>query len=146
MGHDMMGRNIYNIMSNRGMTSDISNMMGQQMNANMMGCDITMGRNMMGQDRNSQMMGHQDMTPNMMYSNMMGQDTTSNQMSSNIMSSRGMSSDMLNSRSNNGLMGQRMMQRMEIERVPETYTSTRLCSAQRNIDPDSIWGFRKIGL
>jgi len=125
MGRNMMGRNIYNIMSNRGMTSDMSNMMGQQMNRNMMGRDITMGRNMMGQDRNSQMMGRQDMTPNMMYSNMMGQDMTNNQMSSNMISSRGMSPDMMNSRSSNGLMGQRMMQKMEIERVPETYTSTR---------------------
>merc|ERR1719295_2363611 len=120
-----MGRNIYNIMSNRGMTSDMSNMMSQQMNANMMGRDITMGRNMMGQDRNSQMLGRQDMTPKMMYSNMMGQDMTSNQMSSNMMSSRGMSSNMMNSRSNNELIGQHMMQRMDIERVPETYTSTR---------------------
>merc|ERR1719391_448483 len=124
MGRNMMGRNIYNIMSNRGMTSDMSNMMGKQMNRNMMGRDITMDRNMMGQDMNSQMMGRQDMTPNMMYSNMMGQDMTSNQMSSNMISSRGMSSDMMNSHSNNGLMGQRMMQKMEIERVPETYTST----------------------
>merc|ERR1719244_1350316 len=33
MGRNMMGRNIYNIMSNRGMTSDFSNMMGQQMNS-----------------------------------------------------------------------------------------------------------------
>merc|ERR1711974_564619 len=77
MGHEMMGRNIYNIMSNRGMTSDVSNMSGQQMNSNMMGQDMTMmSRNMMAQDRNSQMMGRnmlgqQDMTPNMMYSNMM---------------------------------------------------------------------------
>merc|ERR1719391_1169800 len=59
MGRNMMGRNIYNIMSNRGMTSDMSNMMSKQMNPNMMGRDITMGRNMMGQDRNSQMMGRQ---------------------------------------------------------------------------------------
>merc|ERR1719411_2345675 len=112
------------------MTSDFSNMMGQQMNSNMMGRDITMNmmsRNMMGQDRNSQMMGRnmlgqQEMTPNTMYSNMMGQDRMD--MSSIRMNSRGMSSD-LNAHSNNGLMGQRMMQKMEIERVPETYTSTR---------------------
>merc|ERR1719295_471194 len=56
MGQNMMGRNIYNIMSNRGMTSDMSNMMGQQMESSMM------GRNMMGR---------QNMTPNMMYSNIM---------------------------------------------------------------------------
>merc|ERR1712055_1058230 len=130
MGHDMMGRNIYNIMSNRGMTSDVSNMIGQQMNSNMMGQDMTMmSRNMMAQDRNSQMMGRnmlgqQDMTPNMMYSNMMGQDMMdmpNNRMSS-MMNSREMSSDSL---VNNGLMGQRMMQKMEIKHVPETYTSTR---------------------
>jgi len=128
MGRNMMGRNIYNVMSNRG--SDM--LMGQQMNSNMMGRDMNMdvmgrnmmgrdmtmdvmGRNMMGQDRSSQMMGrnmmaHQDMTPNMMYSNMMGQDMIRNQMSSDLMNS------------NNG---QRMTQRMEIESVPETYTSTR---------------------
>merc|ERR1712055_329867 len=128
MGRNMMGRNIYNVMSNRG--SDMS--MGQQMNSNMMGRDMNMdvvgrnmmgrdmtmdvmGRNMMGQDRSSQMMGrnmmgHQDMTPNMMYNNMMGQDMIRNQMSSDLMNS------------NNG---QRMIQSMEIESVPETYTSTR---------------------
>merc|ERR1711962_721708 len=124
MGRNMMGRNIYNIMSNRGMTSDMSNMMGQQMDSNMMGRDMTMdvmGRNMMGQDRSSQMMrrnmmGHQNMTPNMMYSNIMGQDMMD-------MANSQMSSKMMNS--NNGLMGQRMMQQMEMERVPETYTSTR---------------------
>merc|ERR1712111_48270 len=112
MGRNMMGRNIYNIMTNRGMTSDVSNMMG---------------RNMMGQDKNSQltgrnMLGHQDMTPNTMYSNMMGQD----RMSSNMINSRGISSNMMNTHSNNGLMGQPMMQKMEIEHVPETYTSSRL--------------------
>merc|ERR1712121_614475 len=135
MGQNMMGRNIYNIMSNRGMTSDVSNMMGQQMNSNMMGRDMTMNmmsHNMMGQDRNSQMMGrdmlgHQDMTRNTMYSNMIGQDRMDKlNLSNNMMNSRGMSSDMMNSYSNNGLMGQRMMQKMEIERVPETYTSSRL--------------------
>merc|ERR1719283_802047 len=117
MGRNMMGRNIYNVMSNRG--SDMSGMlMDQQMNSNMMGRDMTMdvmGRNMMGQDRSSQimgsnMMGRQDMTPNMIYNNKMGQDMIRNQMSS----------DLINS--NNG---QRMVQRMEMQRVPETYTSTR---------------------
>jgi len=123
MRQNMMGRNIYNIMSNRGMTADMSNMMGQHMESNMMGQGKTldvMGRNLMGQDRTSQMMsrnlmGQQNMTPNMMYSNMMGQDMlgmTNNQMSSNMMDS------------NNRLMGQRMMQQME--RIPETYTSTRM--------------------
>merc|ERR1712029_481411 len=112
----MMGRNIYNIMTNRGMTSDVSNRMGQQMSSNMM-----------SQDKNSQltgrnMLGHQDMTPNTMYSNMMGQD----RMSSNMINSRGISSNMMNTHSNNGLMGQPMMQKMEIEHVPETYTSSRL--------------------
>jgi len=127
MGSNMMGRNIYNIMSNRGMTSDMSRMMGQQMDSKMMGMmgrDMAMnmmGNNMMGQDRTSQMMrrnmmSHQDMTPNMMYSNMMGQDMMAN--------TNQISSNMINS--NDGLMGQHMMQRMEMERVPETYTSTRL--------------------
>jgi len=121
---DSMGRNIYSIMSNRGKNSDMSNMMnnnmiGKQMNSNMMGLDMTMGRNMMiGQDRNSKVMGrnmlsHQDIIPNMMYS-MMSQDRHNNQMSSNMM----------NLRSNDGLMGQRMMQQMEMEHTPETFTST----------------------
>merc|ERR1712029_1170312 len=134
MGRNMMGRNIYNVMSNRGMTSDISNMMGQQMNPNMVGRDMsmnTMSRNMMGQDRSSQMMGrntlgHQDMTPNTVYSNMMGQDMmdmSNNKVSSNMINSRGMSS---NSHINNGLAGQLMMQKMETKRVPETFTSSRL--------------------
>merc|ERR1719348_1973361 len=121
MGHKMMGRNIYNIMSNRGLTSGVSNMMDQQMNTNVMGQDMTMNvmsRNM-GLDRNSQMMGrhmlgNQKMTPNMMYINMM--DLSNNGMSSNMMNNREMTSDSL---VNNGLMGQRMMQKMEIERVPE---------------------------
>merc|ERR1711974_298265 len=135
MGHNMMGRNIYRVMSDKGMTSDVSNMMGQQMNTNMMGRDMTMNmmsRNTMGQDRTSQMMGRgmlgqQDITRNTMYSNMIGQDRMDKlDMSNNIMNSRGMSSDTMNSYSNNGLMGQRMMQKMEIERVPETYTSSRL--------------------
>merc|ERR1712110_1340878 len=134
MGRNMMGRNIYNIMSNRGTTADFSNMIGQQMKPSIMSHDMTMmSRNMMGQDRNSEMMGrnmlgHQEMTPNTMYSNMMGQDMmerSNNKMSSNMINSRGMSSGQVNAHSNNGLMGQRMMQRMEIERVPETYTSTR---------------------
>merc|ERR1712029_329249 len=122
----MMGRNI---MGQQDMTPNTmySNVMGQDM------MDMTnnrMSSNMMGQERNSQimarnMLGRQDMTPNTMYSNMMGQDMmdmTNNRMSSNMMNSRGMSSDSL---IDNGLMGQRIMQRMEIERVPETYTSTR---------------------
>jgi len=118
MGRQMMGRNIYNIMSNRGMPSDMSGMMGQQnMNVNMM------GRNMIGHDRPSQMMRpnmlvHQDMTPNMMYSNLRGQDMMD-------MANNQMASSMMRSNSNNGVMGQSMMQQMEMERTPETYTSTR---------------------
>jgi len=121
MGRNMMDRNIYSIMSNRGMTSDMSNMMGQQMDSNMMGQDMTMdviSRNMI--DRNN-MIARQEMTPNMMYSNMIGQDMTNTQMASNMMNSHGR----MDSRSDNGLMGQSMMQKMEIERVPETYMSTR---------------------
>jgi len=121
MGRNMMDRNIYSIMSNRGMTSDMSNMMGQQMDSNMMGQDMTMDvirRNMI--DRNN-MIAHQEITPNMMYSNMIGQDMTNTQMASNMMNSHGR----MDSRSDNGLMGQSMMQKMEIERVPETYMSTR---------------------
>merc|ERR1719381_145594 len=133
MGRNMMGRNVYSIMSNRGMASDMSNTLRQQMDSNTMVQDMTMdvmGRNRIDQARNTQMMGgnsmmgRQDMTPNMMYNNIMGQgmmDMTNSQMSSNMVSGRGM----MDSRSNNGLMGQRMMQKMEIERVPETYMSTR---------------------
>merc|ERR1719402_84732 len=111
MGRNMMGPNVYNLMSNRGMTSDVSNVMGQD--SQMLGRKI---------------LGHQDMTPNTMYSNMIGQDMmdkTNNRMSSNMINSHGMTSDMMNAHSNNGLMGQRMMQKMEIEHVPEIYTSTR---------------------
>merc|ERR550517_1203596 len=118
MGRNMMGRNIYNIMSNNGMPSDMSSMMGKQdMTVNLM------GRNMIGQDRLSQMtrpnmMGHQDMTPNIMYSNMRGQDMMD-------MANNQMTSSMMRSNSNNGVMGQGMMQQMEMEGTPETYTSTR---------------------
>merc|ERR1712133_214605 len=69
MGHNMidqdnMGRNMYNIMSNNGMPSDMSGMMGKQDSSMMGQQDMTvsvMGRNMIGQDRLSQMM-----RPNMM--------------------------------------------------------------------------------
>merc|ERR550517_1292646 len=117
-GRNMMGRNIYNIMSNSGMTSDMSGMMGQQdMTVNMM------GHNIMGQDRPSQMtranmLSHQDMTPNMMYSNLRGQDMMD-------MANNQMTSSMIRSNSNNGVMAQPMMQQMEMERTPATYTSTR---------------------
>merc|ERR1711951_326853 len=37
MRQNMMGRNIYNIMSNRGMTADMSNMTNSQMSSIMMG-------------------------------------------------------------------------------------------------------------
>merc|ERR1719391_411750 len=109
--------------------------MGQQVDSEMMGMmGRDMAMNMMGQDRTSQMIGHnmmshQDMTPNMMYSDMMGQDmmdvSNRNQIFANMKGNSGMSSNMMNSRSNKGLMGQRMMQKMEIDHVPETYTSTR---------------------
>merc|ERR550517_1554196 len=128
MGHNMMGRNIYNIMSNGGMTSDMSGMMGEQMmDSNMMGQQDTtvnvMGHNIMGQDRPSQMtrpnmLSHQDMTPNMMYSNMRGQDMMD-------MANNQMTSSMIRSNSNNGVMAQPMMQQMEMEHTPATYTSTR---------------------
>merc|ERR1719167_907900 len=113
-GGNMIGRNIYRTMSNRGMTSDVSKLMGRQMDSIMMGRDRTSqmtGRNMM--------MHQQDMTPNRMYGNMM--EMSNDKMSSNMMSGRAMSSNMMNS--NNRLVGQRMMQKMEIERVPDTYTS-----------------------
>jgi len=121
MRGNMMGPNIYNLLSNRGMTSDMPNIMShnmmgkQQMHSNMMGQEMTSNA------MNPNMLGQQEMTPNMMYRNMM--DLSNNQMSSNMLNSRGMSSDMVNS--NTGLMGQRMMQKMEIEHIPETYTSTR---------------------
>merc|ERR1712108_125811 len=101
-------------------TPDMSNIMSrnlmgkQQMHSNMMGQEMT--SNMMNRD----MIG-QEMTSNMMYRNMLG--LSNNQMSSNMLSSLGMFSDMVNS--DTGLMGQRMMQKMEIEHIPETYTSTR---------------------
>merc|ERR1712113_386505 len=71
LGRNMMGQDINNIMSNRGMTSGMSNMMGHGRTMEVM------GHNLMGQDRTSQIMsgnimGHQDMTPNLMYINRMG--------------------------------------------------------------------------
>merc|ERR1719167_739202 len=110
---NMMGRNIYNVMSNRGVNHANMmnhNMLGQHMNSQMM------ERNMMGQDMTSEMMGrnmmaHQNMNPNMMYRNTIGRNM-----------------EMSNSRQpivNNGLIGQRMMQKMAFERVPGTFTSTR---------------------
>merc|ERR550517_720542 len=111
MGRNMMrqgntrqnikGRNIYSNMSNRGMTADMSNVMGQGKTLDVM------GRNMMGQDRTSQMIRHkmigqQNMTPNMMYNNMMDQGML-------VMTNKQLSS-------NNRLKGQRMMQQME--RIP----------------------------
>merc|ERR1719347_661717 len=63
MGRNMMDRNIY-ATSNRGMKSDMSNMIGQQMDSNAMGVDMTM--NVMGRN----MMGRQGISPNMM-NNMM---------------------------------------------------------------------------
>merc|ERR1711917_166503 len=107
---NMMGRNVYSIMSNRGMASDMSNTLRQQMDSNTMGQDMTMdvmGRNRIDQARNSQMMGgnimmgRQDMTPDMMYNNIMGQgmmDMTNSQTSFNTMRGRGM----MDSRSDNG--------------------------------------------
>merc|ERR1719419_763232 len=106
----MMGQQMGSNMMGSDMTS---NMMGQQMGYNMMGSDMTvdvMGRNMMGQDRTYQMKGR----------NMM--DMSNDQLSSNSMNGLVMKSNM---NSNNRLMGQHMMQKMEIEHVPETYTSTR---------------------
>jgi len=113
LGRNMMGQDINNIMSNRGMTSGMSNMMGHGRTMEVM------GHNLMGQDRTSQMMsgnimGHQDMTPNLMYINRMGHNLINNQMSSKAMNT------------NNGLVRQRMMQQMEMRQVPETYTSSRL--------------------
>merc|ERR1719391_1967670 len=49
MRQNMMGRNIYNIMSNRGMTADMSNIMDQHMESNMMR-QGNMRQNMMGRN------------------------------------------------------------------------------------------------
>merc|ERR1719456_1945770 len=96
MHQDTMGRNIYNIMSNRGMTSDVSNMMDRDMTTNIR------SHSMIGQDRHPQMMGrkmlgHQDLTPNMIYSNMMGQDMID--MSNNIILSNMMNGHKMTSKS-----------------------------------------------
>merc|ERR1719391_588853 len=113
LGRNMMGQDINNIMSNRGMTSGMSNMMGHGRTMEVM------GHNLMGQDMTSQMMsgdimGHQDMTHNLVYNSRMGHNLINNQMSSKAMNT------------NNGLVGQRMMQQMEMRHVPETHTSSRL--------------------
>jgi len=124
MGRNMMkgntiGRNIYNIMSNRGMTLDASNMIAgnlmgtQQTNAKIMNQDLS------SSIMNHNMLGQREMIPNMMYRNMMEQ--ANNRMSAN-MNSHGLSFNMMNS--NNGRMGQSMMQKMKIEHIPEAHTST----------------------
>merc|ERR1712212_244815 len=114
MGRNMMkgntiGRNIYNIMSNRGMTLDASNMIAgdlmgtQQTNAKIMDQDLS------SSIMNHNMLGQREMIPNMMYRNMMEQ--ANDRMSAN-MNSHGLSFNMMNS--NNGRMGQSMMQKMKI--------------------------------
>merc|ERR1712066_409574 len=124
MGHDMMkgnmmGPNVYNIMSNRGMTVDAINMMtGKLMGKQQMNSKIT-DQDLSSNIMNLNMLGQREMVPKMMYRSMM--DQANNRMSAN-MNGRGMSSTMMNS--NNGLMGQRMMQKMKIERIPEAHTST----------------------
>merc|ERR1712168_1392045 len=107
MRRNMMGRNIYNIMSNRG--SDM--LMGQQMKSNMMGRDMdVMGRNMMGRD----------MTMDVMESNMMDQDRSSQMMGRSMMGHQDMIRNQMSSDLMNSNNGQHMLQRMEIESVPET--------------------------
>jgi len=132
MGLNMMGGKIYKIMSNRGMNSDLSNLMDlkpkimrQDMNMNIMGGKIN-GQDMTSQMMAGNMLGQQRMTPNMMYSNMMGQDMSNNQMTSIMMNSHALPTYMLNSHSSNGLTGQHMMQKMDLEQAPETFISTRL--------------------
>merc|ERR1712223_1158480 len=106
-------------------------MMGQDnIGQRMMGQDNMGQQRMMGQDNLGQNMMGRDMTMDVMGRNMMGQDRSSQMMSRNMMGHHMMdmansqkSSEMMNS--NNGRMGQRMMQQMQMERVPETYTSTR---------------------
>merc|ERR1712066_829814 len=115
MGHDMMkanmmGPNIYNIMSNRGMTVDAINMMtGKLMGKQQMNSKIT-DQDLSSNIMNLNMLGQREMVPKMMYRSMM--DQANNRMSATMMNS------------NNGLMGQRMMQKMKIERIPEAHTST----------------------
>merc|ERR1711962_826090 len=92
MGRNMMSRKVYNIMSNKGMTPDMSNMMGQQMNSDIM------GRDMMGQKS----LDHQMMGQNSMGRNMMGRNVY------NIMSNRGMTSNMMGQQMGSNMMGSDM--------------------------------------
>merc|ERR1712244_87505 len=147
------GRDMYRM--DRDMSSMNRMGMDQQMYSNMMDRDMMgrnmMGRNMMDRnvmDRN--MMDHNMMGRNMMRNGMMGRRNMYNinqdsgimrqQMSSNMMGDRDMSSnnmmrqgsDMMgrmNAYTNQGgLLGRQqqvMSQKMEMERIPETFTSTR---------------------
>jgi len=132
MDRDMMGRNMDRNMMDR-------NMMGRNMDRNMMDRDM-MSRNMM--DRNMMrngMMGRRNIyninqdsgvMRQQMSSNMLGRDMSSNMMyNNNMMGDMNMGSDMMtrmNAYTTEGMMGQQLMsQKMEMERIPETYTSTR---------------------
>merc|ERR1712200_190047 len=108
----MGGRNMY---MNNDMSSQMVNMMSQDMYSNMM------NGNMMGQDMmNHNMMG-QDMTINMISRDMMNNQMMGQDMLQTNMMNQGM--NRMNSYANNELMGQNrnmMSQRMEIEQIPST--------------------------
>merc|ERR1719320_1912757 len=108
MDHNMMGRNMDRNMMDRNMMR--KGMMGRRNIYN-----INQDSGLMRQQMSSNMLGR-DMSSNMMYNN-------------NMMGDMNMGSDMMtkmNAYTTEGLMGQqRMSQKMEMERIPETYTSTR---------------------
>merc|ERR1712241_1128850 len=141
------GRDMYRM--DRDMSSMNRMGMDQQMYSNMMDRDM-MGRNMMDRD----MMGRNMMDRNMMRNGMMGRRNMYNinqdsgimrqQMSSNNMMYRNMMGDMSSANmmrqgsdmmgrmnaytTQGGLLGRQqqvMSQKMEMERIPETFTSTR---------------------
>jgi len=138
MDKSMMGRqNMYTNMMGRDMSS---NMMGHNLNNNMMGHE--MSSNMMGRDMSSKMMGHNldnsmmghEMSSNMMGrkmdNTMMGRNMDQNMMGHNIynnMMGRDMASNMVGQDMGSRMMGRdmnrmspanMMSQRMQIEQVP----------------------------
>ena len=126
MDRDMMGRNMMdrNVMDRNMMDHNMmrNGMMGRRNMYN-----INQDSGMMRQQMSSNMMGDRDMSSNnMMYRNMMGDMSSANMMRQG--------SDMMGrmnaytTSTQGGLLGRQqqvMSQKMEMERIPETYTSTR---------------------
>merc|ERR1719320_710873 len=135
MDRDMMGRNMDRTMMDRNMMDRNlvdrnmmdRDMMGRNMDRTMMDRNM-MRKGMMGRHNIYNINQDSGLIRQQMSSNMLGRDMSSNMMYNNNMMGD-MGSDMMtrmNAYTTEGLMGQqRMSQKMEMERIPETYTSTR---------------------